>query len=100
MLTLEQWTSILGIIAGLFFVSLNIKSQKTLLGSFFKVYYRYLVTASILFSLGWLTEFFDYLSITSIATAEAIHHALLLLSAILFAGASYYFPKEATKLMK
>ncbi len=96
----EQWVAILGIIAGFLFVFLTIKSQKTLLGSFFKVYYRYLVMASILFGLGWITEFFNYFGITSIGAANTMHHIFLLLSALLFIGASYYFPKEAAKLMK
>jgi len=97
---MELVINIAGLITGLTFIFLNLKASKTLIGSFFKNYYRSMMTASILFSLGWVTEFLPELNLTSLEISEVLHHSFLLVAGILFVISSLYMPKEAAKLMK
>ena len=97
---MELAINIAGLIAGLLFIFLNLTASKTLLGSFFKNHYRSMMTASILFSLGWVTEFLPEFNLTSLEVSEVLHHAFLLIAGILFVISSLYMPKEADKLMK
>lgn len=93
---MELIINIAGLIAGLIFIFLNLKASRTLLGSFFKNYYRSMITASILFSLGWITEFLPI----NFTSAESWHHIFLLTAGVLFVINSLYMPNEAGKLMK
>jgi Ca2+/Na+ antiporter len=88
-----------GLIAGLVFIFLNIKASGTLIGSFFKNHYRSMMAASILFFLGWLTEFFPKFNLMDSEMAESWHHIFLLIAGLLFVLNSLYMPKEAAKLM-
>jgi len=90
----------IGLLVGLFFAYLNLKASKTLLGSFFKNYYRSITLASIIFSLGWVTEFFDEFALASSESSETWHHLFLLIAGVIFVISAFYFPKEADKLMK
>ena len=93
---MESIINIAGLIAGLVFIFLNLKASRTLLGSFFKNHYRSMMLASILFSLGWVTEFLP----ADMINTDILHHILLLTAGILFVISSVYMPKEADKLMK
>ena len=90
----------IGLLVGLFFAYLNLRAGKSLLGSFFKKYYRSITLASILFSLGWVTEFAEEFAWANGESAEAWHHFFLLIAGVIFVMSAVYFPKEAEKLMK
>jgi len=92
--------TVLGLIAGAIFVCVNVRASKSLVGSFFKKYYRYLTTASIFFVFGWLSEFLEVFGFASAETAEFLHHVSLLIAGIIFVASSYYLPKEASEYMK
>ncbi|MCL5017575.1 MAG: hypothetical protein M1155_02880 [Patescibacteria group bacterium] len=99
-MVINQIVDILGLIAGLVFIYVNIRASRSMVGSFFKKYYVNLIVASLFFALGWATNFFEVLGISSADTAEFLHHLFLLLSGIVFVAASYYLPKEAAEYMK
>lgn len=90
----------MGLVASLIFIWLNIKAGKSLTGSFFKKYYRYLTLASLAFGLGWATEFLANLGLATHEGAEFYHHIILLIAGAIFVASSLHLPKEAAQYMK
>ena len=91
--------NIIGIIFGLIFVGLNIKARRSLVGSFFKNYYRWMIIGAIVFAFGFFTEFAELIGIDR-SIAEGIHHLLLMIAGIIFVFTSLTLPKEASQYLK
>lgn len=83
---------------GLAFAILTILDSRSLTGSFFKSYYRYMVGASIALMLGFIIEpIADMVGLTESALnmAEHLHHTALVIASILFIYAGRILPKDA-----
>ena len=91
--------NIIGIIFGLVFIGLNIKAGRSLVGSFFKNYYRWMVVGALIFTLGFSAEFIKFFGVTE-NIADGIHHLLLMIAVIIFVITSLTLPKEASQYMK
>jgi|GEM_PF-1364969 len=92
-------SSVAGIILGLALVFLNIKTSRSLTGSFFKKYYKWMIIGSIFFTFGFATETAEVFGANDLI-AEGLHNILLVLSVIIFAFSSIELPKEANKYMQ
>lgn len=90
--------NILGILISVGFIWITISSSRSLIGSFFKQYYRLMTVAAIFFGLGFLLEVFYVVVGLSADTEDVIHHILLIGAGIMFVYAGIILPKEAAKL--
>ncbi|MBI5401502.1 hypothetical protein HZB05_01595 [Candidatus Wolfebacteria bacterium] len=90
--------NILGALISFGFIYITIVSSRSLIGSFFKQYYRLMIVAAIFFGLGFLLEIFGGVAGLSVDTEDVIHHILLIGAGIMFVYTGIIFPKEAAKL--
>lgn len=89
---------VLGILISFGFIAIVVKSGKSLVGSFFKEYYRLMTVAAIVFGFGFLAETIGELGGFSVEIIDIAHHIILIAAAIIFVYAGIVFPKEAAKL--
>ena len=94
----DQLIDVLGFILGLVFIFLNAKVSKSIVGSAFKRYHSWMMVASLVFSLAFLT---DLIAIRNgeIASLDITHHILLLIAAIIFIATNLRLPQEASQYM-
>lgn len=85
---------IVGALTGITLIIINIRTRRSLLGSFFKRSYSLATTGCVLFTLGFVVEIFYVLGYDYVVL-EIVHHAFLVLSIIFFALVGTNFPKEA-----
>ncbi len=88
-----------GTAIGTYFIVFLYKQSRTLVGSFFRGYYKRMILASFIFGIGFLTVFLDRFGIES-ETTEMIHHTILIIAGILFILSGMRFLKEAAKVIK
>jgi hypothetical protein len=91
--------NIIGIIFGLIFVGLNIKARRSLIDSFFKNYYRWMIIGAVVFTFGFFTEFAEFFGVNK-GISEGFHHSLLVVAGIVFVLTSLALPKEASQYIK
>ena len=97
-LTLSDIFNLLLSALGLTFVILTIVDSRSLTGSFFKSYYRYMTGASIFLMLGFIIEpIADMIGLTWNASMMATHahHTALVFASILFIYSGRILPKDA-----
>jgi hypothetical protein len=97
-LTLSDIFNILLSALGLTFVILTVIDSRSLTGSFFKLYYRYMTGASVFLMLGFIIEpFADLIGLTGSASMMAthLHHTSLVFASVLFIYAGRILPKDA-----
>ena len=94
----DQSTDILGLILGLLFIFLNTRAAKTIVGSAFKRYHYWMMIASLVFSLSFLTDLIAMRDV-EIAALDVTHHILLLIAAIIFIATNLRLPQEASQYM-
>lgn len=83
---------------GLIFVVLTIIDSRSLTGSFFKSYYRYMMGASIFLTLGFVIEpVADMIGLkdNAMMLATHAHHTSLVIASVLFIYAGRILPRDA-----
>lgn len=91
---------IAGVLISIGFIWLMIHSSKSLVGSFFKKYYRLMVIAAVTFGLGFLIEATGEYMGFEIYMVDIIHHVFLIIAAVMFVYAGIVFPKEAEEVTR
>lgn len=91
---------ILGAIVGIVFVYINIKASRSLTGSFFKKYYRWMTLGAIFLFLGFTTDVVGGWFGVSENITEVLHHVELLIFGVIFIFAARILPKEAAEHIK
>ncbi len=89
---------ILGVLISVGFIYVTIVSSRSLIGSFFKQYYRLMTVAAIFFGSGFVLEILGGVVGLSADTKDIIHHILLIAAGIMFTYTGVVLPKEAAKL--
>ncbi len=85
---------IIGVVVGITLIGINIRTRRTLLGSFFKRSYGLATIGCLFFTFGFAIQLFSYFEYEGVVF-EVVHHTLLLLSIIFFTLVGMNFPKEA-----
>jgi len=91
---------ILGFLISIGFVWFTVRSSKSLVGSFFKKYYRLMTLAANVFGFGFLIETAGEIFRINGDLISTFHHILLIIAAIIFVYAGMVFPKEAEEVTK
>ncbi len=89
-----------GVFFGIIFIYVSIRSSRSIIGSAFKKYHRWMTAGAICFTFGFLldpdvTGFFGMNSTPS----EGVHDLFLLFAVIIFVITNLYLPKEASEYM-
>jgi len=92
--------NIAGVLISIGFIWLMIYSSKSLVGSFFKKYYKLMIIAAIVFGSGFLVETLGEFIGLSVDIVDTIHHIILIAAAIMFVYAGIVFPKEADEVTR
>ncbi len=87
------------IVVGLILLYYNRKASHSLIGSFFKRYYDFSMTAIILLIVSFLTEFFFIFGANN-DVDETVHNILLIIAGVAFVFTSISLPKEASVYMQ
>ena len=89
-----------GVLFGLIFIYLNIRSARSVIGSVFKRYHRWMIAGAVCFTLGFFFDvtFTSFLGIGSVL-GESAHDVFLLAAAIIFVITNLSLPREAAEYM-
>lgn len=102
-MTLDTLFELLIAVLGLVLVVFTIKDSRSLIGSFFKAYYRYMIGAVIALTIGFVLEpAGELLGLEEgmLDMISHIHHAALAIASILFIYASRILPKDAASYIE
>lgn len=99
-MSLNTLLDVLGAIVGIVFVYVNIKASRSLTGSFFKKYYRWMTLGAVFLFLGFTTDIVGGWFGVSGDISEVIHHMELLAFGAIFIFAARILPKEAAEHIK
>lgn len=89
---------IIGVLLSIAFIFIGIHSGKTIVGSFFKKYYRTMFVAAVLIGSGFLVEAVGDFIGFSHSLISVLHHVLLISGGTLLVYAAIILPKEAVKI--
>lgn len=89
---------LLGFALGVILVGINWKQSRTLMGSFFKKYYRLTILASALLAVGFLGEYFVLDQPEGLV--DSLMHLVLLAAVVVYSYAIVIWPKEAEKYLE
>lgn len=90
---------VLGVSLSLIFFILTIRGTQSLLGSFFKSYYRLLMMAAIALFVGFVIEPLGSALSIDVELVELIHHIGLIIASGIFVYASYLLPRDAANYL-
>lgn len=89
---------LLGFFLGIILIGLNLKQSRSLMGSFFKKYYRLTILASALVAIGFFGE---YLVLDQPeGLVDSLMHIVLLIAVVVYSYAIIIWPKEASKYLE
>jgi cytochrome bd-type quinol oxidase subunit 2 len=89
---------LLGFALGIVLIGLNRRQSQTLMGSFFKKYYRLTILASALLAVGFLGEYFVLNQPEGLV--DSLMHIVLLIAIVVYSYAIISWPKEAEKYLE
>ena len=98
--TLIRIFDLLAVVVSIVLFWVVISFSKSLEGSFFGRYSKLMITAAILFGLGFVVELAGEFMPGVIVWTDMIHHIFLITSGVLLVYAGVILPKEATKVLK
>jgi len=99
-LTLINVLDLLGTLLSIVFIVIAIRGSRSLIGSFFKHYYRYMIAAAFSIAVGMFVEpVGDWLELPEIFVI-GMHDVALIVASALFIYASTILPKDAAAYMK
>ena len=87
-----------GFALGIILVGINWRQSRTLMGSFFKKYYRLTILASALLAVGFLGEYFVLDQPEGLV--DSLMHLVLLVAVVVYSYAIITWPKEAEKYLE
>ncbi|MDR3582286.1 MAG: hypothetical protein P4L67_03365 [Candidatus Pacebacteria bacterium] len=96
---LDQVVDLLGVLLGIVFLAMYEKASRSLVGSFFKWYHRWMMIAAGLFSFAFLVDYFSIVNGSDIVALDVIHNLVLLSSAVIFVIINLQLPQEASKYL-
>lgn len=102
-MTLDIVFELLIAILGLALVVFTIKDSRSLVGSFFTAYYRYMIGAVIALTIGFILEpIGELLGLEEglLDIVSHVHHAALAIASILFIYAGRILPKDAARYIE
>ncbi|MDD4931795.1 MAG: hypothetical protein PHG66_06665 [Candidatus Colwellbacteria bacterium] len=91
---------IVGMLTAVVFILVNLKESRSLTGSFFKGYYRWIIVGAIFMFLGFTTDITGEWLGMSESVIDPLHHLELILFGVIFIYASRILPREASKYME
>lgn len=97
-MTLSDIFNLILAVLGLILVILTVTDSRSLTGSFFKSYYRYMIGASIALMIGFVIEpLGDIIGLTGDASMMIthLHHTALIIASLLFIYSGRILPKDA-----
>jgi uncharacterized membrane protein YkgB len=88
----------IGVVLGIVFIFLYVRAARSLVGSAFKEYHRWMTVGAALFTFSFLI---DYASLITggIFWLNVLHNLLLLSSAIVFIATNLGLPRAASKYL-
>jgi hypothetical protein len=90
---------VIAAVSALVFLWLNIRASRSLIGSFFKKYYSWMIIGTVFLFLGFAGDVFGEAVGLSENIVEFGHHLSLAIFGAMFVYASYILPKEAAERM-
>lgn len=90
---------LLGVLLGVVFLFMSLRGSRSLIGSFFKNYYRFMIVGALALTFGFLIEpVGDWIGLKE-ETIMLIHDLSLLIASGLFVYASYVLPNDARRYL-
>ena len=97
---INEILDVVGAAIGLLFILVHIKASRSLMGSFFKRYYKWMIFGACLMFLSFSVDSFGGWFGLMDDTADFIHHLLIIAFSGVFVIAARILPKEAAERIK
>lgn len=96
----DTFFDIVNLIVAIILLVITVRSSRSLMGSFFKKYYRWIVLGTTALMLGFLFEIFGDTLGWPETLIQTGHHTSLIIFEVIFVFAAGILPKEAAEYLK